>query len=307
MPLRPGLLIGTSGWNVAEWSGTVFPKIRGKGFHSVEYLSEYCDLVEIEQSFRHPLRPEVVKVWLAKVRHNPRFTFTALLGRQFTYDRCLDDASVAVWKQGFRTLKEAGRLGAVVMQFPWAYKFSQENRDHLIRLRRAFHEFPLVAELRHDSWHLEEAIGTLIDYRIGLVNIDQPQYFRATPPSAILTSVTGYVRLHGRAGVDEMRDFDAGPPVPYLYSPAELMEWEPRINRLASLAPKTLVVFTNRQSGRSMVNALQTIEVMGGGRMQAPPDLLERYYRELAGFRAPRPVQTQLLPEVELLPARAVA
>ena len=57
------------------------------------------------------------------------------------------------------------------MQFPWSFRFTSENRAFLIDLRRTFHEFPLVAELRHASWLADEAKGTLIDYKIGFCNI----------------------------------------------------------------------------------------------------------------------------------------
>ncbi len=84
------------------------------------------------------------------------------------------------------------------MQFPWSFRFTAENKDFFIRLRRAFHEFPLVAEMRHSSWMAEEAVGVFLDYRVGFCNIDQPEYTRAMPPTAYLTSGVGYVRLHGR-------------------------------------------------------------------------------------------------------------
>jgi uncharacterized protein YecE (DUF72 family) len=140
------------------------------------------------------------------------------------------------------------------MRFPWSYRFTKENRDFLIELRRAFHEFPLVAEMRHASWMLDEALGTLMDYRIGFCNVDQPRGVRATPPDAIITSPVGYVRLLGRNGDDWTAEETAAD---YLYTPQELGAWQPRIERLRAHTNATFVVTANHTGGKAVVNALQ--------------------------------------------------
>src|SRR5262249_10715461 len=158
------------------------------------------------------------------------------------------------------------RLGALLLQFPWAFRFTAENREFLIRLRRAFHEFPVVAEMRHSSWLAEEAIGTFLDYRIGFCNIDQPQYTSAMPPTAYLTGGIGSVRPHGRTPGNALAQLDGGsggePKTrlrqhDYLYSQAELSEWASRIERVARYSEATFVIFNNDAQGKSVVNALQ--------------------------------------------------
>src|SRR5258708_37381626 len=123
------------------------------------------------------------------------------------------------------------------MQFTCAFRFTRENHDFLIRLRRAFHEFPLVAEMRHSSWLAEDAIGTFLDYKIGFCNIDQPEYTSAMPPTAHLTSDIGYVRLHGRNPKNSLGAFDRQSPArerqhEYLYYQPELEETGKRITRI---------------------------------------------------------------------------
>jgi len=153
-------------------------------------------------------QPELSKLWIKKVERNPAFRFTAKLNQQFTHQRILQESEIATFKEGLYPLLRAGKLGALLMQFPWAYRFTAENREFLIRLRRAFHEFPLVAEMRHSSWLAEEAVGTFLDYRIGFCNIDQPEYTSAMPPTAYLTSSIGYVRLHGRNPKNALGGFE---------------------------------------------------------------------------------------------------
>lgn len=296
MALPNNLYVGPSGWHRPDWVSTVYPKPASRGWHALDILSQYVDLAEIDQTFLEPLKPEIARLYVKKVERNRAFLFTALLGREFTYDRCLNGQAIAAWKNGMMPLLRAGRLGAVVMQFPWAFRFTEENRQFLIQLRREFHEFPLAAELRHESWLRDEAVTTLVNYHVGFVNVDQPQCFRATPPTALLTSGVAVVRMHGRAGAELFRDGRGMPDSDYLYDLDELLEWKPRLERLAANAARTLVVMANSARGRGMVNALQVEEIFGSKELQAPAALLSIYPAELAAFRSKRPVQALLLP-----------
>src|SRR5579885_2429503 len=228
-----GLRIGPAGWSYPQWKGVVYP---AAGAHPLEALARQFDVVEINSSFYQPLKPEVAQLWVNKIQRNPRFRFTAKMFQRFTHARILEDGEVEQFKEGLRPLLRAGRLGALLMQFPWAFRFTAENRDFFIRLRREFHEFPLVAEMRHSSWMAEEAIGTFLDYRVGFCNIDQPEYTRAMPPTAFLTSEVGYVRLHGQNPQNSLGAYDRSAPRgrqhDYLYSEAELTAWAKRIERI---------------------------------------------------------------------------
>ncbi len=174
------------------------------------------------------------------------------------------------------------------MQFPWSFRFTAENKDFFIRLRRAFHEFPLVAEMRHSSWMAEEAVGVFLDYRVGFCNIDQPEYTRAMPPTSYLTSGVGYVRLHGRNPQNSLgaysRDSQRVRQHDYLYSEAELAEWMKRIEHISRFADSTFVIFNNDAQGKSVVNALQLQSLMGGGRATAPKELRRKFPMELEQF-----------------------
>jgi len=253
-------------------------------------MAELFDTVEINTSFYQPLRPEVTQVWAHKVEFNRRFLFTAKLNRRFTHDRVLDRDEVARFKEGLWPLHRSKRLGALLMQFPWSFRFTSENREWFIRLRRAFHEFPLVAEMRHDSWSVDEALGTFIDYRVGFCNIDQPAYMRAMPPTAFLTSPVAYIRMHGRNPANSLGSFSTGAARAqqhdYLYSRTELSEWEARIRRLHSNAASTFVIWNNDIGAKSIVNALQLSASLGDTRRIAPAPLISRYRAELNGLHA---------------------
>lgn len=299
MPVPNPLLIG-SAFGAPPLGGSA------RYAHVLDPLVRYTDAAEIASTFHAPLRAEIASLYARKAASNPDFLFTAVLGRRFTHDRNLDADAVAAWKAGLFPLLRARRLGALIFQFPWAFRFTAENREFLITLRRTFHEFPLAAEFGHESWLGDEARGTLIDYRIAFVNIDQPACFRAMPPSAILTSGLAVVRLHGRQPAASGQRFEDTPAArPYLYSLDELEEWLPRLRRLAGHASRTLVITANPGPDHALVNALQLREMTGAAPLLAPAPLIRRYPAELAAFRANRPVQTSFLRED--LPVRAVA
>jgi uncharacterized protein YecE (DUF72 family) len=298
MSLPRTLYCGPSGWSYSHWNGIVYPKLKPRGFHALEDLSTFVDAVEINTSFYQPIRPELASLWLRQVEHNPKFQFTAKLGRRFTHERSLEPAEIATFKEGLWPFQRARKLGCLLMQFPWSFRFTEENRAFVISLRRAFHEFPLVAEMRHASWLFEEALGTLIDYRIGFANIDQAPYTKGMPPASVLTSRVGYVRLHGRNPAHWDREFGrARRPATahdYLYSPEELREWQRRIEDIERHAAATFVFANNDAGGKSVVNALQLARMLGDDRRRAPAPLIAAYCEELADFRAERPMQEAL-------------
>jgi uncharacterized protein YecE (DUF72 family) len=303
MPLPQTLYCGPSGWSYLDWNGTVYPKLKPRSFHPLEYIASYFDAVEINTTFYQPIRPEIARLWQRKVAHNPRFLFTAKLGRRFTHERLLGASEVAQFKDGLWPLLAARKLGCVLMQFPWTFRYTEENREHLIAVRRAFHEFPLVAEMRHGSWMHEEALGTLIDHRIGFANIDQAAYTKAMPPTSLLTSSIAYVRLHGRNPRDWQREFgrvtEPTAAHDYLYSREELLEWKARIQEIREHAAATFVFANNDVGGKAVVNALQFAEMLGDERRTAPADLIARFPVELEDFHADRPVQSALFAACE--------
>ncbi len=261
-PISPIIRCGPAGWAHTHWGGAaVYPQGVGPAFSPLEFMAERFDTLEVTSSFYHMVRPETARYWARMVDANSRFQFTAKMNRQFTHERNVEDASIRQFSEGLRPLLDRGRLGCLLMQFPSSFRFTTENRTFLIQLRRLFHEFPLVAELRHSSWNIDEAAGTLIDFHIGFANLDQPQSIRSLPPTSLLTWRVGYIKLHGRRCGPGFDQFDDRPyPVSgndYLYSAEELADWRVRIQNVARFSESTFVTFNNDASGRSVVNALQ--------------------------------------------------
>ena len=283
LPSAGPLHCGPSGWAHSQWQGVFYPNSKSKDFHQLEYASQFFNTVELSASFYGPLRPELSQLWCRQVRANRDFQFSVRLWKKFTSEHTIEAKDVAAFREGLRPIEEAGKLGAVLMQFPSGFRFTPENRAHLIALRRELKHLPLVAEFRHSSWMAEDALALLIDYHIGFCNIDQADHARAMPPTAFLTSSVAYVRLSGRA--------QSGP---YQYNLDELTEWTHRIRKVSRYAKRSFVVMANDPGARSLVNAFQMKQLLGISDVRAPRELIQRFSQELAGIRPDRPIQADL-------------
>jgi uncharacterized protein YecE (DUF72 family) len=60
---------------------------------------------------------------------NPRFKFTAKLYEALTHQRNAKPQDDVEFKTGINPLTNAGKLGALLLQFPWSFRFDAENRS----------------------------------------------------------------------------------------------------------------------------------------------------------------------------------
>ena len=301
--MRTNIRVGTAGWSYPEWKGVVYPRNRGVGFHEAAYLARFFSAIEINTSFYQPLRPELARLWVTKVEASKSFRFSAKLYRGFTHERRLTRQGVLQFSEGLAPLADSGRLGCLLMQFPFSFRRTRENREYLARLGRAFRHYPLVAEVRHSSWNTQSALDWFGDHGIGFCNIDQPQLNHSLPPTAHVTSPVGYVRLHGRNYHEwfnfsqERTDHSGLRPAEarynYLYTTAQLKKWKERVDQIASQTRTTYLVTNNHFQGKAAVNALQLMEMISGDRVEVPDQLL-RHYPELHESARPRPAQKSL-------------
>ncbi len=272
--------VGPAGWSYADWSGYVYPARRTKGFHEAAYLSEFFDTIEINTSFYQPLRPDHAALWVARVSANPAFLFTAKLWQKFTHDPCASAEDERAVRAGFDVLRQAEKLGAVLLQFPFSFHCTKETVGYLTAVLKRFADYPLVVELRHASWQTEETLALLREHNAGFCNIDQPIIGRSLEPSAASTSPVGYVRLHGRRYDTWFSDNPATPAherYNYLYSEEELEPWAARIRTVNQHARNTFVITNNHYQGKAVVNALQLISILKGSKVKVPEPLRQHY------------------------------
>ena len=271
--------IGPAGWSYKDWDGVVYPKKAGSKFDPLSYLAQFFDTIEINSSFYRPPTPTTTKSWARRVADNSEFTFTAKLHRVFTHERgkaTVEDEKA--FREAMDPLVEAGKLGAILIQFPWSFKNTDEERAYLMRLLTQFQEYPLVLEVRHVSWNTPAIYEELEERGVGICNIDQPLFSKSIKPAAVTTSGIGYVRLHGRNYADWFREqAPRDDRYNYLYSLDELDPWITRIKEVAKQTRESYVITNNHFLGKAVVNALEIKSILAGKKVPAPLPLFEKY------------------------------
>ena len=282
--------VGPAGWSYPDWFGYVYPTPKRQGFHEAAYLAQFFDTIEINTSFYSPIRPERAAQWVERVASNPRFVFTAKLLKKFTHDlipgalslgaksALADDEKLV--RAGFDVLAKAGKLHAVLLQFPFSFHRTAETTRYLDRLLKRFGEYPLVVEVRHATWQTPETFDLLAEHNVGFCNIDQPIIGRSFMPSAKATSPIGYIRLHGRRYDTWFSDDEAIPSherYNYLYSVEELKPWAQRIEKVADQSREVFVITNNHFNGKAAVSALQLINLLTSEKVKVPEPLRQKY------------------------------
>jgi uncharacterized protein YecE (DUF72 family) len=274
--------VGPAGWSYDDWEGIVYPPGMGKKVHPVEFLSQYFDTIEINSTFYRPPQARVSASWAKKASANERFKYTVKLWQRFTHEReeWPSEDEVTAFTSGIAPLAVEGKLGAVLVQFPWSFKREPESREWLARVIDAFSEYPLALEVRHASWDEHAVYEALAERGVAFCNIDQPLFGKSIKPTATVTSPVGYVRLHGRNAHDWFRA-EAGRDerYNYLYSEEELKPWVEKIERITKTADETYVITNNHYRGQAVVNALEIQHKLGHPPVEVPASLLEHYPR----------------------------
>jgi uncharacterized protein YecE (DUF72 family) len=281
MPIGKNIRIGPAGWSYKDWEGIVYPAKPGAKFDPLAYLAHFFDTIEINSSFYRPPTAQTSKSWAKRVAENPKFVFTAKLYQVFTHKRgkatAEDEKAV---REGIDPLADQGKLGALLLQFPWSFKNTTEERQYLFNLLERFRDYPLVVEVRHASWNQPAIYSSLEELGVGICNIDQPLFSKSIKPAALTTSSIGYVRLHGRNYENWFRDkAPRDDRYNYLYSLDELEPWISRVKEVALQAKETYVITNNHFQGQAVVNALEIKAAISERRVSAPVPLLTHYQR----------------------------
>ncbi len=290
------LRVGPAGWNYRDWEGIVYPAGAGRSFDALAYLAEYFDTVEINSSFYAPPRSRDAAAWARRVRNNPRFRFTAKAWQRLTHERENEaESSLAadcdIVRSSMAPLAESGLLGALLLQFPWSFHYSDRNLAHLESLFRLLKGFPLAVEVRHGSWDQERFYAFLKEGGVAFCNVDQPVIGDSLGLSGRATARIGYLRLHVRnyrtwfqkdAGRDARYD--------YLYTGDEIKEVAGRIRTIKQGADETYAITNNHFRGQALVNAIEILEELDARPPEVPRLLAESYPRLLnRGREAPAP------------------
>ncbi len=280
---RSSLRVGPAGWNYKDWEGIVYPSTHRGSFDALSFLADYCDTIEINSSFYAPPRPKDVAGWAQRVRNNRHFKFTAKAWQRITHEAAAADesslkAACDETRQSMAPLVEAGVLGALLIQFPWRFRCTPENQDHLQKLFGLLSDFPLVLEVRHGSWDREPFYAFLRESKVAFCNIDQPVIGNSIRPAERATAPVGYFRLHGRNYRNWFKE-DAGRDAryDYMYSKEEIRQLSGKIRKVQESVKEMYAVTNNHFRGQALVNAIEILEELDATPPAVPPLLAASY------------------------------
>ncbi|MBI4477224.1 MAG: DUF72 domain-containing protein [Acidobacteria bacterium] len=280
--------IGTSGWNYPSgpgtWTGVFYPPrgARPRKFDELAYYAEHFDTVEINATFYRPPTRDMAASWVR--RTPPGFEFSLKLHQTFTHPRMVQQralkalppedaaaeppadtvpivsqADLDTFRSGLDPIASAGRLGALLAQFPPSFKADDSSREYLRWLIDAFRDVPVAVELRHRSWSedLAPTLALLNEFGAAWTQIDEPK-FRFSIRQNYLPNVKGfyYLRLHGRNVEKWWRHAHADERYDYLYSADELKPFAATASAVRTLVKKMYLYLNNHFASKAVANAV---------------------------------------------------
>jgi uncharacterized protein YecE (DUF72 family) len=253
MPFEADIYIGTSGWSYPKgegtWKGFFYPP--GK-INELEYYSQFFNTVELNSSFYRPPDPGYVFNWARRVPGG--FLFAVKLWQKFTHPKMYHEATgeaaaisqrdVDIFRRSLEPLARAGKLGALLAQFPPSFKNDSYGQQIIGALGKTFGQYQLAVELRHRSWSDDENTARLLrENNIAWVQIDEPKFSSSVAAEVPVTADMAYFRFHGRNARDWWTG-DSETRYRYLYSTEEITELAARVKAAVAKA-KTLFAFFN--------------------------------------------------------------
>ncbi|MFC9290366.1 DUF72 domain-containing protein [Streptomyces sp. NPDC057052] len=280
------ILIGSCSWTDRALLGSGwYPSGRRDAEGRLRHYAEHFPVVEADSTYYALPSERTSRLWAQRTPDGFVFdvkAFSLLTGhptRSAVLPPGLPDdvrspkALDEVWRRfsdGIRPLREAGRLGAVLFQFPPWLRPGPRARAVLAACRERTEGWPVCVEFRHpDWWRGEERRTTgelLRSYGFSAVAVDmEPSLPTAIPPVTPVTCERlAVVRFHGRSrawGTGSKED-----RFRHEYTDDELREWLPRVHALADRAERVHVLFNNCCADAAVRGAARMRELVAGPR-----------------------------------------
>jgi uncharacterized protein YecE (DUF72 family) len=289
------ILIGTSSWTdpTLVKDGNFYPKSASTAEKRLRFYASRFPLVEVDSTYYYPPSERNSELWIERTPVGFTFNIKAYslltnhptrpdslyadikaempaeaLAKRFVYrDALPGEALDEVWER-FRLalfpLHSAGKLGAVLFQFPQWFTISRANKAYIEECVARLPDYRIAVEFRHGSWmredNVEETLSFLSERGLPYVAVDMPQGFASSlPPVAAVTAEDlAMVRFHGRnTAAWETKSDTASERFRYDYPEGELREWVPRIEQMASQARETHVLMNNCYQDYAVRNAAE--------------------------------------------------
>jgi uncharacterized protein YecE (DUF72 family) len=255
------ILIGTCGYHYIEWIGPVYPG----GTRKEEFLPRYARMFPtVELDYTYYQMPTAGQLEGMMEKAGPSLIFSAKAHETLTHrvDPSAWEGDAKTYLTALEPLLQAGRLGAVLFQFPYSFHYEPDRRRYLDKLLTFFKDIPSAVEFRNAEWINTRVIEGLRKRGVALASLDMPDLKGLPPDIDVAASSLAYVRLHGR-NKEAWWGSDAAARYDYLYSDRELETWVDRIRRIVIKADRVLVYFNNHLRGQAAENAQTLTKLLG--------------------------------------------
>jgi len=280
--------VGTAGWTDKTLidSGW-YPADAGNPEKRLRYYATQFPLVEVDSAYYALPAEQTAKAWAERTPDH--FTFNvkafslftqhptpvkalpsdlreaaAKAGKDRVYLKDIDpDVTGQAWDRflaALAPLREAGKLGAILLQFPPWFPIGRANKQYILDCAQRVAPDRVCVEFRNHTWMTEdnqkETLEFLSAHDLPYVCVDMPQgYSNSIPPVVAATSDLAVLRMHGHSDKWESKDIQER--FGYRYDDKELKKWAGNVKRLAEDAAETHVVFNNCYRDYAQVNAKQ--------------------------------------------------
>jgi uncharacterized protein YecE (DUF72 family) len=289
-------MVGTASWTdpTLVKSDLFYPPSLKTAEERLRFYAEHFNTVEVDSSYYTLLSEKTAQAWAS--RTPPGFMFNikafALLTqhpaetarlpgalKQLLNEKeqgltrinrpsaqVLDLAFEMFWS-ALVPLREAGKLGMLLFQFPPYFVCKSANFDYLAGLRERLPQATLAIEFRHPSWVLEgqrrhDTMEFLRRNELCYVSVDCPQGPSIMPSFLEATGAQMYVRFHGRNRESWFKkNISAAERFKYLYSERELEDHAERLTRMSGVK-RAYVIFNNCYSNFGVMNATTMTQIL---------------------------------------------
>jgi uncharacterized protein YecE (DUF72 family) len=296
---RHVVLTGSCSWTdrtlVAD--GGWYPKRTMSAEERLRFYAARFPLTEIDSTYYAPPAEQQARLWADRTPEGFRFDVKAyslltghptrpgslwkdLRGRlpaeaavkRSIYAKHLDPQSLeeawARFAAALRPLHDAGKLGAVLFQYPPWFVPRRENRAEVQALRERLPDYRVCVEFRSPMWlaeprDRERTLEMLEEHGLVFVGVDAPQVSGLPRLLAVTNPELLVVRFHGRSDrtwSDTSRS--AAERFRYLYSQQELEELAGPIAEQAQHARETHLLMNNCYRDYAVRNAAQLRDLL---------------------------------------------
>jgi uncharacterized protein YecE (DUF72 family) len=284
------ILIGTASWTDKSLvqSGW-YPKDASSSEGRLRYYSSQFPLVEVDSTYYFLPSDKNSRLWAERTPKDFTFNIKAFSvltqhpakpkaipedldapDKKNIYLSDLEDEAVdELWKRfsdSLSPLRDAGKLGLLLFQFPPWFPVGSRNRDYILECAHRARPDRICVEFRNKTWmserNRERTLEFLEGHGLPYVCVDMPQGFTSSiPPVVAATADVGVMRFHGHND----KDWESGSVqkrFKYDYSEEELREWVPKLTELSDNSKQTHVLMNNCYRDYAQRNASELAELL---------------------------------------------